>query len=302
MLSGVLYCANCVDSPMYKTTPSKRLQASCRYLTVYYRCWGRGSRRQSCGNMVPLEDVDAAVNEIIAATFDVPVMKREIIYGNEAEIEARVEEIKFEIQQLGSLDLPDEDYDRELARLRAERDRVANLDRVRDRVELIPTGNTYYGVWQRLSIQERGPWLAGQGFRVTANKEQVTVSQDSGSATMPLEMKPRGARVKMLELGKCQCGCGVDLRGVNANKKYVNGAHAARAWRRSAAESGSATATREIRARSSRTKIMDLGKCQCGCGEDLRGTTVSKKYVNGAHAARAYKIRKAAKAETVSPA
>ena len=69
--------------------------------------------------MIPLDAVDAAVDEIIAATFDIPVMKRKIIYGNEAEIETRVEEIKFEIQQLGSLDLSDEDYDRELARLRA---------------------------------------------------------------------------------------------------------------------------------------------------------------------------------------
>src|SRR4029453_16564334 len=129
-LSGVLYCPYCSDSPMYKTTPSAKLKATCRYLTVYYRCAGRGSQRQSCSNMVPLDSVDAAVDEIIAATFDVPVMKREIIYRNEGEKEAKVEEIKFEIQQLGSLDLPDEDYDRELARLRAERDRVANPDRI----------------------------------------------------------------------------------------------------------------------------------------------------------------------------
>jgi site-specific DNA recombinase len=236
MLSGVLYCPNCPDSPMYKTTPSKRLQATCRYLTVYYRCFGRGSQRQSCGNMVPLEDVDAAVNEIIAATFDVPVMKREIIYGNEAEIEARVEEIKFEIQQLGSHDLSDEDYDRELARQRAERDRVANLDRVPDRVDLVPTGDTYYGLWQKLSTPERGAWLAAHGFRVTADKENVTVSQEFGSATVTLDKRPSHARSKLLYLGKCQCGCGMDLTGVNANKKYVNGAHAAKAWRRRKAE------------------------------------------------------------------
>ena len=232
MLSSVLYCANCPDSPMYKTTPSKKLQATCRYLTVYYRCFGRGSHRQSCGNMVPLDAVNAAVDEIIAATFDVPVMKHEIIYGNEAEIEARVEEIKFQIQQLGSLDLPDEDYDQELARLRAERDRVANLERVPDRVDLVPTGDTYNGVWQQLSTPERGAWLATHGFRVTADKEHVTVSQETGSATLALEEKPSHSRTRMLYLGKCQCGCGIDLYGVNANKKYLNGAHAAKAHRR----------------------------------------------------------------------
>jgi site-specific DNA recombinase len=232
MLSGVLYCAKCPDSPMYKTTPSKKLQATCRYLTVYYRCFGRGSQRQSCGNMIPLDALDAAVDEIIAATFDVPVMKRKIIYGNEAEIETRVEEIKFEIQQLGSLDLSDEDYDRELARLRAERDHIANLDRIPDRIELVPTGDTYYALWQRLSIPERGAWLAAHGFRVTADKEHVTVSQETGSATVALEKKPSHARTRMLYLGKCHCGCGIDLYGVNANKKYINGAHAAKAQRR----------------------------------------------------------------------
>jgi site-specific DNA recombinase len=236
MLSGVLYCPNCLDSPMYKTTPSKKLQATCQYLTVYYRCFGRGSERRSCGNMVPLDAVDAAVDEIIAATFDVPVMKREIIYGNEAEIEAKVEEIKFEIQQLGSLELPDEDYDWELVRLRAERDRIANLDRIPDHVELMPTGDTYYGLWQKLSTPERGAWLAAHGFRVTANIEHVTVSQESGSAMVTLDKRPRGGRTKMLDLGKCHCGCGADLRGVNANKKYVNGAHGARAYRHRQAE------------------------------------------------------------------
>jgi hypothetical protein len=182
--------------------------------------------------MVPLNAVDAAVDKIIAATFDVPVMKREIVYGNEAEIETRTEEIKFEIQQLGSLDLSDEDYDRELSRLRAERDRIANLDRIQDRVELVPTGDTYYALWQRLSISERGAWLAAHGFRVRADKEHVTVSQETGLATVALEKKQSHARTRILYLGKCQCDCGIDLYGVNATKKYINGAHAAKARRR----------------------------------------------------------------------
>ena len=49
-----------------------------------------------------VELVDAAVNEIMTSTFDVPVMRYEIVYGNEAEIEAELEHIKFELSQLGS--------------------------------------------------------------------------------------------------------------------------------------------------------------------------------------------------------
>ena len=78
--------------------------------------------------------------------------------------------------------------------------------------------------------------LAAHGFRVTANIEHVTVSQESGSAMVTLDKRPRGGRTKMLDLGKCQCGRGADLRGVNANKKYVNGAHGARAYRHRQAE------------------------------------------------------------------
>jgi hypothetical protein len=112
----------------------------------------------------------------------------------------------------------------------------ASLDRVPDRVDLVPTGDTYYGVWQRLSTPERGAWLAAHGFQVTADKEHVTVSQESGSATVILDISPRRGRSKVLSLGKCQCGCGIDLYGVNANKRYFNGAHAAKAHRRRKAE------------------------------------------------------------------
>jgi hypothetical protein len=72
----------------------------------YYRCFGRGSDRRSCGNAVRVELVDAAVNEVMTSTFDVPVMRDEIAYGNEAEIEAELERIKLELSQLGKLGLP----------------------------------------------------------------------------------------------------------------------------------------------------------------------------------------------------
>jgi hypothetical protein len=47
--------------------------------------------------MIRVELVDAAVNEIMSSTFDVPVMQHEIVYGNEAEIEAELERVRFEL-------------------------------------------------------------------------------------------------------------------------------------------------------------------------------------------------------------
>jgi DNA invertase Pin-like site-specific DNA recombinase len=168
MLSGALWCPNpaCTDSPMY------------RLASGYYRCTGRGANRKGCGNMVRVQVVDAAVNEIIAADFATPVMRHTVIPGNEAQLAARLEEIRFEISQLGMLDLGDEDYDRRLGELRAERDRVKQAEVVPERVELAPTGELYSALWARTPVPERGPWLARHGFRVTASKAEVAVEQD----------------------------------------------------------------------------------------------------------------------------
>jgi hypothetical protein len=126
------------------------------------------------------------VNQIIAETFDVPVLEHRIIPGNEAEIERRLAEISFELEQLPRRGLPDEQEDAERARLRAERKRVATTTVIEDRVELVPTGRTYLKEWQELSVPERGPWLAANGFRVTASKTEVTVTQGEVSATLAL--------------------------------------------------------------------------------------------------------------------
>ena len=57
MLSGVLSCPACDDSPMY------------RLASGYYRCTGRGADRRGCGNMVRPRLVDAAVDQIITQDF-----------------------------------------------------------------------------------------------------------------------------------------------------------------------------------------------------------------------------------------
>ena len=183
MLAGAVYCPRCEDSPMYLITCG-RDKLNNPYL--YYRCYGRGRARRGCGNLVRMELAHAAVSKIIAADFDVPVMEHRIVNGNEAAIEARLEEIRFEIGKLGSADLADEDYDRRLSELRAERDRVKATPVVADRVELTPTGESYAELWARTPVAERGPWLARHGFRVTASKTEVTVAQGGTSATVSL--------------------------------------------------------------------------------------------------------------------
>ncbi|HEX7162888.1 MAG TPA: recombinase family protein [Trebonia sp.] len=229
MVADALSCPFCEDSPMYRHRATGRGRPY-----HYYRCQGRGRNRRSCGNMVRVELVDAAVNEIMTSTFDVPVMRHEIVYGNEAEIEAELERIKFELKQLAARELAWEEEDRERARLRAEHDRVANTKLIKDHVELVETGDTYFELWERLSVPARGPWLIEHGFRVTASKEHVTVSQGLVSATVELSRPDRRVTIWNKELvyqGKCGCGCGADVYGSSygSPKKFVDQAHARKA-------------------------------------------------------------------------
>jgi DNA invertase Pin-like site-specific DNA recombinase len=295
MLTEALFCPVCADSPMYR----KKDIGSISRALLYYRCYGRGSQRKGCGNTVRMELVDAAVNEIMASTFDMPVMRHEIVYGNEAEIQAETGRIKFELRQLPARDLDWEEEDRERARLRAEQTQGANTTVIEDRVELVEIDNTYLELWERQSIQNRGSWLIEHGFRVTASKERVTVSQGPVSATVELGKPERIKPTRQMEQrywGKCGCGCGTDLYGAKCRRKeYANGVHREKARRQRAAADPKEQVEQEY-----------PRKCQCGCGTDVYAasnvTRNQKMYVNGTHKQRALRQRAVAgKAQAIDP-
>jgi DNA invertase Pin-like site-specific DNA recombinase len=227
MLAEALSCPFCEDSPMYRIkTPGRK------HPYLYYRCYGRGTKRSSCGNMVRLELVDAAVNEIMTSTFNKQVKRHKIVYGNEAEIQAELERINFERKQLAARALPWDEEDRERARLREEFERVSSTTLIDDHVELIDTDDTYSGLWERLDTAERGAWLAEHGFRVTASKELVTVTQGATRGTADLSEPEREAPVRKY-WGKCECGCGSDLySNGHVPKRFLNETHRMRAVRR----------------------------------------------------------------------
>jgi len=63
-----LNCARCEDSPMYR-------------LRKYYRCFGKGTRRKGCGNMVPLAQTDFIVAERVIAVSTEPYVTRAWVEG-----------------------------------------------------------------------------------------------------------------------------------------------------------------------------------------------------------------------------
>jgi site-specific DNA recombinase len=193
MLSGVLWCPDCDDSPMYRIASSRTNRHGEPY--EYYRCTGRGNQRRSCGLMVRMELADRAVDTAMRLRFNTPVMEHRVVPGNEAELENRDQEIRFKMKQL-SEDLPDEEYDAELARLRAERDANRATELIPDSVELVETGETYLELWERTEVPERGPWLAEHGFRVYASKAKVTVRQEGTFFDVPLDPGTKRRRSK----------------------------------------------------------------------------------------------------------
>jgi Recombinase/Recombinase zinc beta ribbon domain len=174
MLKGAIKCPDCEGSSMNKLT----CRASSKYgggTYTYYRCSGTGSRRKGCGNMVRMEVVDAAVDEIMATTFRVPVKRLILVKGTD--YQDQLEEISYRIRALDPDVMSDEQFDEQVRRLRAERDRLKALPAEPDRWEEQLTGEVYSDIYQALPASERGAWLTSHGFLVHATKKEVSVIQ-----------------------------------------------------------------------------------------------------------------------------
>jgi hypothetical protein len=74
------------------------------------------------------------------------------------------------MRDLAMRDLPDDAYDAELSRLRAERDRLAAAEATPDTFDEVSTGETYAGRWESLEAAERGAWLRSARLRVWATR------------------------------------------------------------------------------------------------------------------------------------
>jgi DNA invertase Pin-like site-specific DNA recombinase len=168
VLASVLFCE--CGSPMYRVRTGATFP--------YYRCAGKVTGR-SC-IMIRMSTVDDAVDAIMSANPQ-PVMKMTLVAGENYD-----QDIDLIKARLKALDQDGPDYDEQHAALRAELARLKDLDTIPDRWEPRPTGQTWGGVWDDLGPAERSRWLARQGFRVTATRMAVTVSQGDRSATVAL--------------------------------------------------------------------------------------------------------------------
>ena len=150
----------------------------------YYRCTGTGSRRKGCGNMVRMEVADTAVEEIMATTFGVPVKRLILVTGTD--YQDQLDEISYRIRALDPDLMSDEQFDEQVRRLRAERDRLKALPAEPDRWDEQLTGDLHADIYQALPVAERGAWLTSHGFLVHATKKEVSVIQGDVRGTAHL--------------------------------------------------------------------------------------------------------------------
>lgn len=145
LLTGSLFCPQCRTyniathepnprAPMYRISAGRK-----PHQHFYYRCAGHYPERKGCGNMVDLAQADAAAIGVLSMS-RAPWKELRLVPGENHDVE--LAEIRMAIRDLGAQDLPDNEYDAELAKLRAERDRLSTLPNVPDRWEDVKTDET----------------------------------------------------------------------------------------------------------------------------------------------------------------
>jgi hypothetical protein len=99
----------------------------------------------------------APQDEIVATTFGVQIKRLSLVTGTH--YQDQLDEISYRIKALDPDVMSDEEFDEQVRRLRAERDRLKALPAEPDRWDEQPAGDLYVGIYQALPTSERGAWL-----------------------------------------------------------------------------------------------------------------------------------------------
>ena len=156
LLSGILRCPRCDDSPMY------RIAAGHENTHMYYRCSGRGTQRRGCGNMIWVSAADALVSRFMAS-LTAPILRTIVIPGHDNQ--AKIDSLKMDLR---GLDFDAPDYDERHAQLRGELASLKDAPVTSDETVTESTGQTYGERWASLDESQRGAYLRSEHVKVYA--------------------------------------------------------------------------------------------------------------------------------------
>ena len=137
LLTSLLFDAN--DHPMYR-------------LNTFYYC-------RKCKASANLAKMDAQVNDLFSRSQEPYAIQQVVPGDNNDDLISRLRVDRSELDDLSS------DYDQRHAELTAEIRRLAALPAEPDRIEWVPTGQTYGEVWEGMTTAERRDMMLEAGFR-----------------------------------------------------------------------------------------------------------------------------------------
>jgi DNA invertase Pin-like site-specific DNA recombinase len=160
-LLGMLRCARCEDSPMYRIcagNPGRK-----RY---YYRCAGRGAQRKGCGNMIPLDLLDQIVHVWITLMTDEPHITREWVEGDSPDDE--ISEVKQDIREAAEAERFEE-----LPELQARLAELRSRETVPGHYEKHDTGLTVGAYFHSLDYDGQREYLKTRDIRAEKVDKQA---------------------------------------------------------------------------------------------------------------------------------
>ena len=163
-LTGVIECDRCGGAMYRFTSTGKARKDGTKNVLTYYRCKGTDIEPSTCGNMVPLNDIEGWVN--LWFTADGPFARVEVIETTLVpgdDHQAEIEEVEAELREL---DFDDPDFDERQRVLRGERARLKALPSEPSQVVEQSTGQTVGEVWQSLDGEARRTYLLAAGVKV----------------------------------------------------------------------------------------------------------------------------------------
>ncbi len=172
MLRDIARCGLC-EAPLYQWVKHQKGRAFSYYRCRYAYTWKAGQEKRCGAPLINAGKLDAVVDDMVMAYADQPDTERVIIPGDDhgKQLAGIRQAINSVTAEWTSGRRGDDEYDKTMRVLRAERDRLAELPNEPDRVVVKPTGKTRGEVWLSLDSQGKRRYLVNRGIKVYAHRD-----------------------------------------------------------------------------------------------------------------------------------